>query len=225
MQDFDFIHWFGHASFSLLDKASGNRIYWIDPFDIYTNKKALTEKADIIFITHAHYDHCSLEDIQAIVKKDTMCIAPPDCLEKLAITGEKQPVEPNKSYTVKNFSFQTIPAYNINPARLQAHPRSNNWVGYIMTINGKKLYHAGDTDFTPEMKELTNQKLDIAMLPMGGKFTMDVNDAVEAANTIAAKYTIPMHYKRLLGDGYKEAEEKLKAGITNSQVVILEELQ
>lgn len=226
MQDLNFLNWFGHASFSVVDEQSGNRIYWIDPFDIATNKKAVDQKADLIFITHAHMDHASYEDIKTIMKPDTVVIATPDTLEKIDLPAEQKfSIEPNKSYTVKNFKFKTIPAYNVHPQRLQAHPRNNNWVGYVMTINGKKLYHAGDTDFTPEMALLKDQKLDIALLPMGGKYTMAVDETIEAANTIAAKYTIPMHYKRVLGEGYKEAEEKLKAGVTNSQVVILEEVQ
>lgn len=226
MQDLSFLTWFGHASFSVIDHDSGNRIYWIDPFDIKTNNKAATQNADLIFITHAHMDHASYEDIKIIMKPATIVIATPDTLEKIDLpTEQKFPVEPNKEYQVKNFSFRTIPAYNIHPERLLAHPRNNNWVGYVMTVNGKKLYHAGDTDFTPEMASLKAHTIDIAMLPMGGKYTMAVEETIEAANAIGAKVTIPMHYKRLLGDAYKKAEEKLQHGVTNSKVVILEEVQ
>lgn len=226
MNELNFLKWFGHASFSVIDHESGNRIYWIDPFDIASNKKAAEQKADLIFITHAHMDHASYDDIKTIIKPDSVVIATSDTLEKIDLPAkQKFSIEPNKSYTVKNFSFQTIPAYNVHPQRLQAHPRSNNWVGYVMTINGKKLYHAGDTDFTPEMATLKDQNIDIALLPMGGKFTMNVDEMTEAANTIAVKYTIPMHYKRVLGEQYKEAEEKLKQGVTKSTVVIMEEVQ
>lgn len=227
MEELSFIKWLGHASFSFVDQQSGNRIYYIDPFDLNPPAGGTQnlQKADLIFVTHAHYDHCSFEDMKKIVKDDTVFIAPPDSLEKVDLPNEKHPVEPNKSYGVKGFSFKTIPAYNTHPDRLQAHPRSNNWVGYIMFVDGKKLYHAGDTDFTKEMKALKDENLDIAMMPMGGKYTMDVNDMIQAANVIAAKVTIPMHYKRLLGDAYKEAEEKLKQSVTNSEVVILEELR
>lgn len=217
------VAWLGHASFVFVDKTSGKRVYYIDPFDLHQHN---LDPADLVFITHAHYDHCSFEDVKKILKVDTAVIAPIDCLEKIDIVDtQKFPVSPNQLYTVKDFSFQTTPAYNIHPDRLSAHPRENNWVGYIFTLNGKKIYHAGDTDYIPEMNELKNLHLDVALLPMGGTYTMDVTDVIQAANAIAPKITIPMHYKRLLGEQYKEAEEQLKAGVTNSEVVILQELQ
>ncbi len=223
MEQLDDITWFGHASFCFTDKSSSNTIYYIDPFDL--PKKPL-EKADLIFITHAHSDHFSPPDLQVILKDETVIIAPVDILEKLELPqNQKVAVSPNQAYEVKGFSFITIAAYNNHPARLQAHPKENNWVGYIFIINDKKIYHAGDTDFIPEMNTLTNMHLDIALLPIGGKFTMDVNEAAQAANVIAAKITVPMHYKRLLGDSYKKAEETLKKEVTNSKVVILKELR
>lgn len=223
MENLENITWLGHASFFFTDEKSGKRIYYVDPFDLHQQN---LPQADLIFITHAHYDHCSSEDIKKIMNNATIVIAPQSCFDVLKLPVQQMhAVEPNKSYTVKDFYFQTIPAYNVHPQRLQAHPRENNWVGYIFTLNGKKIYHAGDTDFTPEMKSLDKLEIDVAMMPMGGKFTMDVEEMIEAANTIAAKITIPMHYKRLLGEHYKGAEEKLKKGVTNSKVVILEELK
>lgn len=217
----DDIKWLGHASFFFEDR-SGNKIYFVDPFELENRK---LEKADLIFITHAHYDHFSQGDIDKIIKDDTIIIAPPDILkqidEKSLPAGRQVKVEPNQNYTLKDFKFSTIPAYNHRPGREEKHPRRNNWVGYIFELNGKKIYHAGDTDFTDEMKKLKDLNLDVAMMPMGGNFTMDVDEMIEAADWIAAKITIPIHYKRLLGENYKEAEEKLKSGVTNSQVVIL----
>lgn len=210
------IKWFGHASFSFVDK-NGNKIYHIDPFDL----KGEFEPADLVFITHAHYDHCSFEDIKKILKNDSVLISPPDCLSKINTQNEKISVEPDGNYEVKGFKFSTIPAYNINK---NFHPKEKNWVGYIFNINSMKIYHAGDTDFIPEMNSLKNLNLDLAMLPIGGTYTMNVDEAIKAANAIGTKTTIPMHYKRLLGDSYKEAEEKFKAGVTNSKVMILEEV-
>ncbi|PIZ97811.1 MAG: Zn-dependent hydrolase, partial [Candidatus Levybacteria bacterium CG_4_10_14_0_2_um_filter_36_16] len=133
--------------------------------------------------------------------------------------------EPNKSYEINGFKFDTVPAYNVVPERLSFHPKSNNWVGYIFNLNGLTIYHAGDTDFTAEMNTFDKLSIDIAMLPMGGTYTMNVEEAIEAANAIGAKKTIPMHYKSLLKEKACEAEEKLKKGVVNSEVVILEELR
>lgn len=215
------IKWFGHASFSFVDK-NGNRIYYVDPFDL--NFEPL-EKADMIFITHAHPDHFSQRDIDKIIKEETIIIAPNDILEKIDTSGERKvKVEPNKSYEIKEFRFSTIPAYNNHPDKLQFHPKANNWVGYIFELNGIKIYHAGDTDFIDEMKSLKNMSLDIAMIPIGGHYTMDYKEAADAANAISAKTTIPMHYKRLLGNNYQEIEEEFKKLVTNSKVAIMDEV-
>lgn len=216
------ISWFGHASFYFVDKASGNRIYYVDPFELPSIE---LEPADLIFITHAHSDHFSPKDLDLIMHDETFVIAPPEIVLQIDRPDKyRQGVMPNDSYVVAGFKFSTIPAYNDRPGREETHPKRNNWVGYIFEINGQKIYHAGDTDFVPEMKTLKDLSLDVAMLPIGGKFTMDVEEAIEAANWIGAKITIPMHYKRLLGNNYKEAEEKFKEGVTNSKVVILQEV-
>jgi len=183
------------------------------------------KKADLVFITHAHQDHFSPPDLEKILTNTTLVIAPPDILEQIDIDEDlKFVVEPNKSYEIKGFKFQTIPAYNNHPDKLAFHPKTNNWVGYIFELNGKKIYHAGDTDFIDEMKGLQDLHLDVAMLPIGGHFTMDVVEAAEAANVIAAKITIPMHYRRLNPENYQALEEKFKNLVTASDVVVLEEL-
>lgn len=222
MKDFDDINWLGHAGFYFLDK-SGNKIYFVDPFNLPAPN---LPKGDIAFITHAHYDHFSSNDIAKIVKQTTILVATADVLAKSDISSDKKfEVLPNKNYQINGFSFSTIPAYNNKSERLNFHPKTNNWVGYIFNLNGKKVYHAGDTDFIEEMKGLKNLNLDIAMLPMGGTYTMDVNEMIEAANAISAKYTVPMHYKDLLGKNYLQAEEKLKKGVINSKVLVLEEVK
>ena len=215
------IKWFGRAAFSFTNEK-GNLIYYADPFNL---KPAQLEKADLIFITHAHPDHFSPPDIAKIVKDRTTFIAPPDILSEIKVGDElKLPVEPNKNYEVKGFQFHTIPAYNTNPAKLQFHPKTNNWVGYIFELNGKSVYHAGDTDFIEEMKSLKHLSLDVALIPIGGKYTMEGEEAVEAANAIAAKVTIPMHYRELNPDNYQKLEEGFKKLVTESEVQIFDEL-
>lgn len=222
----DNLVWFGHASFMFQD-AAGNKIYYVDPFELPQDNPPAgrLDKADIIFITHAHHDHLSPQDISSILKNDTTVVATSDSLETLKISQDKFPVEPNKEYSLKGFAFQTVPAYNLDPSRLKFHPKSKNWVGYIFNINGKKFYHAGDTDFIPEMNSFDKLNIDYAFLPMGGTYTMDVDEMAEAANAIKAKFVIPMHYKKILGDNSEEAEARLRVGVKNSEVLILEEIK
>lgn len=214
------INWLGHASFFFTD-TNGNQIYFIDPFKLNIS----LEKADIIFITHAHSDHFSQNDIDKIITRKTIIVAPIDILEKINIEDSRKiKVEPNRNYNIKNFSFLTVPAYNNKSGKLNFHPKSNNWVGYIFNLNGQKIYHAGDTDFIEEMKKLKDLNLDICILPIGNVYTMGYTEAAEAANAICAQITIPMHYKNLVGENYKKVEEEFKKLVKNSEVVILQEL-
>jgi len=171
-----------HSAFKLSD----GKVIYIDPFNIKDN-----DPADIILITHSHYDHCSIKDIQKIVKEGTEIFITPDCQSKLNHFDNVKVnlVQPNKVYTSGNIKIETIPAYNINK---KFHPRANDWVGYILTVNNKRVYHAGDTDFIPEMKSLKG--IDIALLPIGGTYTMDVDEAAGAANSFRPKILVPMHY-------------------------------
>jgi len=216
------IHWIGHASFFFND-INNNTVYFVDPFQL---ENLNLKPADIIFITHAHYDHFSKADINLVLKDDTVIVGPSDVLDKIDIEiARKVFVSPRKDYKIKGFFFSTIAAYNNHSERLSFHPKENKWVGYIFNLNNQKIYHAGDTDFIEEMKSLRNLNLDVALLPIGGTYTMDVKEAAQAANVIAAKVTVPMHYKNLVGNNYKEVEEEFKNLVTNSKVVILEELQ
>ena len=182
--------------------SKGNTIYF-DPFKIETNYN----DADVIFITHDHYDHYSEEDIGKIVKEDTVIVIPEDLRTKVLKKGWKEEniitVIPNKSYTVKNIEFQTVPAYNVNK---QFHPKENNWVGYLVNMEGITYYISGDTDITEENKKV---KCDVAFVPVGGTYTMDYKEAAELINEIKPKVAVPTHYGTIVGskeDGAKFAK-------------------
>jgi len=209
---FEFVKWIGHAAFLLEDKQ---RIY-IDPYKLSRNFGS----ADVIFITHSHYDHLSIDDIKKVAGPETIIVAPAEAKSKLA--GFKtELVEPLKKYSIKGVDFETVPAYNVKKERLNFHPKANNWVGYIINVNDKRIYHAGDTDKIEEMKGI---RCDLALLPIGGTYTMDLNEAVEATKLINANYFAPMHYKILLGrEGSAEAEKRFSSLVKNS--IIFKEIQ
>ncbi len=211
------IFWFGHASFQFENKE-GNKFFFIDPFDL---RKLPNEKADAIFITHAHYDHWSPADIRKLLSDETVVVAVNGC-ENLELSGNRfMIVEPGRAMNIAGMKVSTVPAYNIKQERLTYHPKSNRWVGYVFEMNGERIYHAGDTDLIPEMSQL--EDIDVAMVPIGGTYTMDVNEAIEAANKIGADVTIPMHYKRLLGEKSSDAEQKFVSGV-KGKVVVMREL-
>lgn len=125
---------------------------------------------------------------------ETTIIAPPDCVAKLK--GNTKSILPGQSVQVNNILVEAVPAYNIRPERLNFHPKSNNWVGFVVDIDGARIYHAGDTDSIPEMAGI---KCDVALLPVGGTYTMDGSEAAEAANVINPKIAVPMHFGRIVG--------------------------
>ena len=153
--------------------------------------------ADIIFITHNHYDHYSEEDIEKVKKEDTKIIIPENLLKEVLEKGYKKEniitVGPNKQYVIDNIKIETIPAYNTNK---QFHPKENNWVGYIIEIEGIRYYIAGDTDITPENRKV---KCDVAFVPVGGTYTMDFKEAANLINEIEPKIAVPIHYGSIVG--------------------------
>lgn len=177
-----------------------NKIMYIDPYQIVGNPK----DADIIFITHDHYDHYSEEDIAKIRKDSTSIVVPQSLLDNVLMLGfEKENitvVKPNQSYHVQEINFETVPAYNVSK---MFHPKENNWVGYIIIVDDARIYIAGDTDITEENKKVT---CDIAFVPVGGTYTMNYEEAAELVNEIKPKFAIPIHYGSIVGT--KEDAEK-----------------
>lgn len=174
-------------------RINKDKIIYIDPFKIDKNYN----DADIVFITHDHYDHYSEEDIDKVINKNTTIIIPEELLTKLLRKGINKnaiiTVEPNVKYMIQGIEFETIPAYNTNKS---FHPKENDWVGYIITLNDIRYYIAGDTDITEENRKV---KCDVAFVPVGGTYTMDFKEAAQLINEIQPKIAVPIHYGSVIG--------------------------
>ncbi len=174
-------------------KIVGDKIIYFDPFKIEED----SHDADVIFITHDHYDHLDYDSINKVKKDETLIVAPnsivPELLGKGISTRSVIGVDPNENYNIENIDVETIPSYNINKL---FHPRNKNYVGYIININNERIYVAGDMDVTPEAK---NVKCDIALIPIGGKFTCDYKEAALLVNIIKPRVVIPIHYGSIVG--------------------------
>ena len=199
------IHWLGHDGFRI---DSGKVIY----FDPYQIKSAVP--ADIVFISHDHFDHCSEDDIKKIQTKDTVIVTDAATAQKLK--GSIRVVKPGDKLTVGDIAVEVVPAYNTNK---NFHPKASGMLGFIVTVDGLRVYHAGDTDFIPEMNSI---KTDIALLPVSGTYVMTAEEAVQAALAIKPAVAIPMHFNSIVGSE-KDAglfKEKLSGKI---EVVVLKQ--
>jgi len=199
------LSWLGHSGF----KIKNHRVIYIDPYNIKEN----SEKADIILITHSHYDHCGIADMKNIIKNGTKIFLTADSQSKTTrfdIPIDIQIVEPNQEYGFGELKIATLPSYNLDKSY---HPKEEGWVGYVVKMNDVVIYHAGDSDLIPEMQKLTGHKQQdkkfIALLPVGGKMTMNAEEAAEAAKLIKPFLAIPMHYGTIIGDN-SDAEEFVK---------------
>jgi len=198
------ITWLGHDGF--LIKGDGKAIV-IDPFQVKQ-----CEPADIILISHEHYDHCSPEDVNKIRKDSTVIVTEAQSATKLA--GDVRVVQPGDKLTVSGIPIEAVPSYNTNKS---FHPKEKGWLGFIVTVEGVRIYHAGDTDRIPEMASF---QVDIALLPVSGTYVMTAEEAVEATRLMKPKVVIPMHYGAIVGsaDDAKRFSEALRG---TCQVVVL----
>lgn len=202
------IIWLGHASFQI--KINEKNIY-TDP---YMGK--YNDKADIILITHPHFDHCDPSKIKRIKQNNTLIIGPKNCGSK--IEGKIKTLKPGEKVDVEGITIKAVEAYNYKRFRSPGepfHPKGLG-VGYLISFEGKTIYHAGDTDFIPEMRQF--EKVHIALLPSGGTYTMDNEEAAEAALIISPDIVLPMHR----WDSDTEVFKKKIESKSEIKVIILE---
>jgi L-ascorbate metabolism protein UlaG (beta-lactamase superfamily) len=185
------IVWLGHSSFRII--AAGKVLY-IDPW-----KLSGGPAADVILVSHAHFDHASANDVKRLTKTGTVVLTSADTAKELGVPAKV--LKPGDSVDVGGMKVTAVPSYN--PAK-RFHPRANDWLGFIIEADGRRIYYAGDTDVTPEMAKLG--PVDVALLPVGGKYTMDAREAAEAAGKIRPKLAIPYHFGDVVGTR-NDAEE------------------
>jgi L-ascorbate metabolism protein UlaG (beta-lactamase superfamily) len=177
------IVWLGHDSF----RIDASKTVYFDPYQISSDPKA-----DLILITHEHFDHCSPDDVAKIQQPGTIIVTEKDSARKL--TGDIRVIKPGDSIRVNGVEIEAVPSYNTDK---DFHPKTNAWLGFIVDLEGVRVFHAGDTDFIPEMKAFT---VDIALLPVSGTYVMTADQAAEAALAMNPKLAIPMHYGSIVGN-------------------------
>ena len=207
------IRWYGHDTFTL----KNNVTICIDPYKL---TKPLS--ADIILISHNHFDHLSNDDLIKIVNKNTIIVAPNECISQLSKMKIKKiiPILPNEEKTINEIKIKAIPAYNIdkiNPdTKKPFHPKEDGKVGFIVTINGISVYHTGDSDLIQEMTDLNPNVL---LLPVSGTYVMTASEAAKAVEKIKPKLAIPMHYGTIVGN--KDDAKEFKRLVKSCEVQIL----
>jgi L-ascorbate metabolism protein UlaG (beta-lactamase superfamily) len=193
-----FVKWLTHAGFQI--RADGKVVY----VDLEKYDGAL-EKADLILVTHSHGDHCNPSKIKEVQRDSTIVIAPSDCISRIG--GKVKTLEPGEETEVDGIRVRAVQAYNVKRFRspgIPYHPKGLG-VGYLITIGGKTVYHAGDTDFIPEMRQLGH--VDLALLPSGDTYTMDCAEAAEAAMAVRPRAVVPMHRKSVEPEEFRKKVE------------------
>jgi len=227
VRDID-IEFLGHSGF--LIKCKDGKVIAIDPYNISDN----VPKADLILITHSHYDHCSIKDIERLTKEGTTIVVPADAQSKInkLENVEMQIIEAGDELEFSNTRIEAIPAYNVNKFRSPGevfHPKREGWLGYLIKLDEVIIYHAGDSDKIPEMSRLSGYGKRgnefIALLPVSGKSVMDPDEAAEIASMISPDLVIPMHYGAGVAGTQEDAEHfKMLCKKVGLRVEILEKI-
>ncbi|MBW1648200.1 MAG: MBL fold metallo-hydrolase [Deltaproteobacteria bacterium] len=189
------LRWLGHDGFAVT--GTGQTVVF-DPYQV-----AVPLSADVVLVTHPHYDHCSPEDIAKVSHEKTVIVTEAESAAKLK--GDVRLLAPGGRMTIGSVSIEAVAAYNTDK---KFHPRAKNWLGFVVTLDGTRIYHAGDTDLIPEMDAI---ECDVALLPVSGTYVMTAAEAVEAARRIKPKVAIPMHYNTLVGS--RADAERFKKGL------------
>ena len=206
----DRLHWLGHASFRL----DGPPVVYFDPWRL----QGVHPEADVILVSHEHSDHCSPQDVERISGPGTVIVASPLAAQKLS--GDLRVLRPGERLAVGGAEIEAVPAYNVSKFRspgVPFHPKESEHAGFIVTVEGERVYFAGDTDHIPEMAEV---RCDVALLPIGGTYTMDAAEAAQAAATIGPKVVVPMHWGAGVV-GSRADVDRLRS-LYEGQVIVLE---
>jgi L-ascorbate metabolism protein UlaG (beta-lactamase superfamily) len=207
------ITWTGHAGFKIL---YGNKKMYIDPYKL-TKKYENIFDADIVLITHNHFDHLSIEDLKNIINERTVIVSAQECLSQLKPLKVKESIgiDPRNNVRVDDLAVEAVPAYNVNK---EFHPKNDKKIGFIIEFGNDRIYHTGDSDLIPEMKD-TNPT--IVLIPVSGTYVMTAEEASKAVNEmINPKIAIPMHYGTIVGN--KEDAVRFSELVTVCETKILE---
>lgn len=188
------VTWYGHDAMKIV---GGGAVVYIDPWQLPLG----AEPANIVLVSHDHFDHCATDDVARVANAGTTVLAAAACIEKLSgVPGTVRAVRPGERIELGGVIVETVPAYNIDKFREPGkpfHPKESGSVGFIVTLEGKRYYHTGDSDFIPEMKTLG--AIDIAFLPVSGTYVMTAEEAAAAAQAIRPAVAVPMHYGSIVG--------------------------
>ena len=207
------IIWTGHAGFKI--SYESKKIY-IDPYKLSKEHENVSD-ADIVLVTHNHFDHLSIEDLKNIVNETTVIVSAQECLSQLKSLSVKESIgiDPRNSVKVSDLKIEAVHAYNVDK---EFHPKNDKKIGFIVEFGNDRLYHIGDSDIIPEMKD-TNSN--IALVPVSGTYVMTAEEASKAINElINPKIAIPMHYGTIVGN--KEDAIRFSELVTVCKTEILE---
>ena len=206
-------HWLGHDGFRI---EAGDKTIYIDPYHLSKAQQNRND-ADIVFISHNHFDHLSMNDIKHVVGKSTTIVAAKECIPHLKYgkDTEVKGVSPGDVLTIREFPVEVIAAYNVNKT---FHPKADGKVGFVITVGNSRIYHAGDTDGIPEMSAT---KPDIALVPVSGTYVMTAEEAAKATNEkiMPRKFAIPMHYGSIVGNDNDASKFKKLVNVCPVQIL------